>query len=213
MAKASPMAKRRPQESHWAYRSRMIREKQEERDRDNPIVSPFAARHYVAEDVMHVELGTRAPTYRRRSASSLAALHDAGKLTNYQIEAAGNITAASRLIRGEVAVRGSSVEARVDCSGSVTQALVEHIRQAHLARAYRRWWASGTRVPRAMLLEMIVQDAALKQIARRYRVGWPRALRMLGQSLDTFNEMYERVTQEIDQRDLEAVHYLLMRAA
>lgn len=210
----NPFAKL-PRETSLEHRLRCARMKADARNREDPIITPETRRHggYVAEDVMHVETGTRAPTFRRKSISSLGALHDSGRITNHQLEAAQNIARASRLIRGEVDVRSSSVAARVDCSGSATQALLEHIRQAHLSRAYRRWWASGTRVPRAMLLEMIVQDSALKEIARRYRVGWPRAFRMLTQSLDTFNEMLERVMQEIDQRDLEVIHMRLQKAA
>lgn len=206
---------RLPTETSLEYELRRARIKADARNKADPLITPEMQSRgwYADETVMHVETNTRVETKRRRHASALEALNESGRLTNHQLEAAGNIAAASRAIRGEVRVRGSSVEARVDCSGSATQHLVEHIRQAHLARAYRRWWSSGVRVPRAMLLEMIVEDRGLKQIARRHRVGWPRAMRMLGDSLDAFNDILERVMQEIDQRDLEAFHMRLQRAA
>lgn len=206
---------RLPGETSLAWQLRRARMKADARNRDDPLITPEQASRgwFVDETVMHVETGTRVETKRRRSQSAIAVLRDSGRLTNHQFEAAENIAAASRAIRGEVRVRGSSVMARVDCSGSATQHLLEHIRQAHLARAYRRWWSSGTRVPRAMVLEMIVEDAGLKQIARRHRVGWPRAFRMLSDALDSFNDILERVMQEIDERDLQAAHMRILRAA
>jgi len=206
---------RLPGETRIEHTMRCARMKADARNRDDPLLTPEMASRglFLDETVMHVETNTRVETKRRRQASALQTLHEAGRLTNHQFEAAENIASASRAIRGEVRVRGSSVEARVDCNGSATQHLIEHIRQAHLARAYRRWWASGVRVPRAMILEMIVQDAGLKRIARQHRVGWPRAERMLRDSLDSFNCILERVMHEIDQRDLEAFHMRLQRAA
>ncbi len=63
---------KRPQESHWQWRSRLIREAQQERDRTEPLITSETARHggYVDETVMHVETGTRVETKRRKSISS-----------------------------------------------------------------------------------------------------------------------------------------------
>lgn len=209
----NPLAKR-PQESHWQWRSRLISIAQMERDRSEPLVTREAMRHaeYGDDIVMHVETGTRASTMRRRLSSSLEALAERNQLTLEQLCAARQIAQASEAVRRPLGVRISNVEAKVDCSGSATTALVEHIRAVQLERAHRLW-LTRVRVPRAMIVEMIVNDRALKETARSYRVGWPRALRMLQDALDRWIDIMQLVMRQIDERDLEAAHLRLARAA
>lgn len=199
---------KRPQESHWQWRSRLIALAQQERDRDVPLITPELERRgwYADEFVMHVESGTKAQTKRRRLQSSLATLRDNNQLTNDQLCAAQQIAAVVESIRRNVSVRSSSIEARVDCAGSAHDALIEHVRQVQLERTFRLWHTRLWHLARPMLAEMIVADHQLKETARRHGFGWPRALRLLGEALDRWNDIMQRVTKEIDDRDVQAAH-------
>jgi hypothetical protein len=199
---------KRPHESHWAWRSRLMALAQQERDRNLPLITPeLESRGWFADEfVMHVETGTKAQTKRRRQQSSLAALRDNNQLTNDQLCAAVQIAAVVESIRRNVSVRSSSIEARVDCAGSAHNALIEQVRQVQLERTFRLWHTRLWHLARPMLAEMIVSDQQLKETARRHRFGWPRALRLLQESLDRWNEIMQRVTKEIDDRDVQAAH-------
>lgn len=205
---------KRRDETFWQWQSRLQAVRQMERDRDVPLITPELERRgwYATETVMHVETGTRVETKRRRRQSAIEALRDRGQLTNDHVCAAQQIASVAESIRRHVSVRCSSVEARVDCGGSAHSALMERLRQVRLERTFGLW-RSRIRVPRAMLIEMIVKDNALKETARSYRVGWPRAMRMLEDALDQWNDIMQVVAREIDERDLEAAHNRLQRAA
>lgn len=210
----STLRKRRD-ETEWQFRSRLARVRQEARDRAEPIVPKEAERHahYATDFVVHVETGTKAQTKRRRHQSALEALHHNGQLTNDQLCAAQQIATVVEMIRRNVSVRCSSIEARVDCAGSAHDALHEHIRQVRLERAFRMWHSRLWAKARPMLADMIVNDERLKETARQHRFGWPRALRLLTEALDRWNETVQRVSQDIDERDLEAAHRRIARAA
>lgn len=206
MAK-SASAKRRPDESHWAYRSRMIREKQEQRDKARPLVSPFTARHgnYVDDNVMHVETGTIAPTKRNKGLSSLVRMHQTGKLTNEQYEAAIRIARVAERIERSVAVRCASLEARVDNSGGSRNVLIEALSQVRDEMAYTRW-RRLLPLPRRMILDMLLVDRALSTTARIYGMDWPRGRRLLVNALDLWIDLRGRVQKEVDDRDVFQAH-------
>jgi hypothetical protein len=206
---------RLPGESSLAWTLRRQRMKADARNREDPLIPPEAEQHASYEElfVLHIETGTRAKAARRRHQSSLAVLRDNNQLTNDQHLAALQIAAAVEAIRRQVCVRSSSVEARVDCSGSAHNALHEQLRQVHLERALALWWRRLWSKTRGMTLEMIIADNGLKNIARQHQYGWPRALRLLQDALDRWNDIMQKVVRDIDERDLEAAHMRLQRAA
>jgi hypothetical protein len=201
-----PEAKR-PHETHWQWHSRIALLRQQERDRDQPLVTPEAMRQaqYDDEFVMHVETGTKVQTKRRRQKSSLEALRDRGQLTQDQLNAAQQIARVAESIRRHVSVRCASLEARVDCSGSSHNMLIEHINQVRLERAFSAW-RIGIRVPRQLVVDMIVADCSLKATARQHNVGWPRAFRMLESALDLWIKLSFEAGRNIDQQDVDAAH-------
>lgn len=210
---------KRPQESHWQWRSRIMAQKQQERDRSEPIITDEARRHggYVTEDVMHVETGTRAPTFRRKSISSLVRLHQTGRIDNVQYEAALRIARVAERMERDVGVRGSSV-ARVDCSNTARDALVEHLGQVRDEATYGRW-RRLIPLPRRMILDMILIDRPLATTARLYGKRWESTGRTKGgremftDALDLWTDLRDRIGRQIDERDLLTAHARLLRAA
>lgn len=203
-----------PGETHLEHTLRRQRIRADARDRSQPLITPELERQglFADEFVMHVETGTKAHTKRRRHKSSLEGLRDRGQITQDQLSAAEAIQRTAESIRRSVGVRCASLEARVDCSGSSRDPLVEHLGQVRRERTFSRWRVS-IRVPRQLVVDMIVSDRSLKETARLHSVGWPRALRMLKDALDLWNDLAARAHRDIDQRDIEVAHARLQRAA
>lgn len=194
---------RRPHETHWAWRSRLVAAAQAERDRSVPLVTPEAERHgqYDDETVMHVETGTRVQTKRNRHVSSLVRLHHNNQLTNDQFVASQRIIRIAERIERNVSLRCASLEARVDNSRSSSQILLERLNQVRDEVAYTRW-RGQLRLPRRLVLDMLLLPVPLAETARRYRFAWTTARRRLVDSLDLFIEIRERVAREVDESDM-----------
>ncbi len=204
MGRTAPRAKR-PQETHFQWRSRVIALDQMERDRDEPVVTPEAARHGDYEDafVTHVETGTIARAPRNRQVSSLALLHDKGQLTSEQYSAALQIARVAETIERSVSVRCASLEARVDNSGSAHDPLLESLTVARLQVAYRRW-RERLPMPRRMIVDMVIADRSLVATARVYGVPWRKARARLVDALDQWGETCARVWKEVGRDELYA---------
>lgn len=204
---------KRPQESHWQWRSRLIALEQQERDRDQPLVTREALRHGIYEDefVMHVETGTKVQTKRRKSISSLVRMHQTGKLDNAQYEAAIIIARVAEKIERSVSVRCASLEARVDCSSTSRDALVERLSQVRDEVTYTRW-RRLIPLPRRMILDMALIDRPLATTARMYGMRWETrngkrgACELFLRALDLWCDLRERVAKEIDERDIIHAH-------
>lgn len=217
--KQAATAKRR-HESHWQYQARLARERQEARDRMEPIV-PKEARSqggYVEEDVMHVETGTRAVTFRRRSLSSLVRMHQLGTLDNAQFEAAIRIARIAERIGSDASVRCNNLAARVDCSSTSRDALVERLNQVRDEMTYTRW-RRLIPLPRRMILDMVLVDRPLATTARIYGRRWESRNGIKGgretfvDALDLWNDLRERVGKDFDERDLMVAHARIALAA
>lgn len=211
---------RLPGESSLSYTLRRARIIADARNRSEPIITPEMKQQggYHDETVMHVETGTRVETKRRRSISSLVRLHQTGTLDNAQYEAAMRIARVAERIESSVGVRGSSVEARVDCSSAGRDVLFEHLSQVRDEAAYTRW-RRLLPLPRRMILDMILVDRPLSTTARIHGKRWETrggikgACDMFVSALDLWIRLREQVGREIDERDLLAVHARLARAA
>ncbi len=203
---------KRPDETNLEWTMRRARMKADARDRSEPIVTSETLKHgYVAEDVMHIETGTRAPTYRRRSISSLVRMHKTGRIDNAQYEAAIRIARVAEKMERDVGIRGSSV-ARVDCSSTARDALVEHLSQVRDEATYSRW-RRLIPLPRRMILDMVLVDRPLATTARIHGVRWEKARRQFLDALDLWCDLRKRVSREIDEHDLMIAHARIARAA
>jgi hypothetical protein len=210
---------RLPGESRLEHALRRQRIKADARNRADPIVTDEARRQggYIEEDVMHVETGTRAVTFRRKSISSLVRLHQTGRLDNEQYEAALRIARVAERMERDVGVRGSTVT-RVDCANTARDALVEHLGQVRDEATYSRW-RKLIPLPRRMILDMVLIDRPLATTARIYGKRWESTPRTKGgrelftDALDLWIDLRGRVGNEIDERDLLTAHARLLRAA
>lgn len=211
-AKTDPLAKRQ-QETYWQWRARIARAKQDQRDRSDSLVTPEALQHGEYEDgfIMHIETGTFAKGTRNRQHNPLAWLHSMERITGEQYEAALRIAGVAEAIQRAACVRSASMEARVDCSGSSRDPLIETLHQVRMERAYTVW-RNRLPFPKRMVIDMILADRKLKATARKYGVGWPRAFRLLTNALDEWPHAWRDAADTIEQEDVDRAHARLTRA-
>lgn len=204
--KVDPYAKK-ASETDLQWRSRIARLKQMDEAEKETLVSPETQRHgdYYKTFVMHVETGTYASTERNRQVSSLAVMRDKGRISDQQFDAAQRIAGVAEAIERNASVRCASLEARVDCSGSSRNPLIETLHQVRMERAYTAW-RERLPYPKRMIIDMVICDRSLKATARKYGVGWPRAFRLLGNALDEWPAIWDFASRVIDQDDVDAAH-------
>lgn len=167
-----------------------------------PTPEQSAHADYHRDEIIHAETFTRVTVHRIRQQSSLRKLLDDGQITDDQFFAAGAIAYVAEMIERNVAVSCASLEARVDCAGSGRHLLIERLGAVRMETVYTQWRTSIA-IPRRMIVDMVLEDRALFATARVYRVGWPRAKRLLKDALDLWNELMDRAYKEITQEDLD----------
>lgn len=199
--------RKRRDENDLQWRVRIAQLDMAERDRSGPIITPQTERHgdYEDEFVTHVETNTLARTKRNRFSNPLIDLRDRGVITDEQFTAGEEIQGAHQLITQEVGVRGSQFKAQVDCSGSNKGVLVERLATVRAQVAYAKWRARLP-TPKALVIDMLTMPQAMFATARSYKVGWPRARRLLIESLDRWIDVREWAWSNIDEEDIEASH-------
>lgn len=156
---------------------------------------------YHHDEILHVETFTRAMVHRVRHASSLRAMCDREQITSAQYQAALEIAFIAEMIERSVSVRGASLEARVDHSGSARNALIERLGSIRAEKAYTDWRQSLP-MPKRMVIDMVIEDVSLVAIARRYRVGWVKARKYLLAALDRWEDIRARTWKDVDARDV-----------
>lgn len=156
---------------------------------------------YVEDDIIHAESFTRATVHRIRQQSSLRKLCDDGQISEDNLFAAQQIARVAEMIERNAAVRCASLEARVDYAGSARDVLVERLGMVRMEVAYTAWRTSIP-MPRRMIVDMVLEDRSLFVTARVYRVGWPRAKRMLRDALDRWADLMAKARNEVDEVDL-----------
>lgn len=199
--KRDPRVKRRD-ETYALWQARLDAMSDFERETGEPIITPEAEAHGEFDDVfVPDEGGHLAKTKRRRSASSMARMHEKGQITADQHAAAMEIALVAELIERSVSVRGASLEARVDSSGSGRDVLVERLAIVRLERAYSDW-RRFLPMPRRMVIDMVLADRDLYATARMFRVSWPTARKRLIAALDRWTDIRERTWRDVDERDV-----------
>ncbi len=201
-AKPDPRAKRRD-ETHAQWQARLDAMLPYERETGEPVLTPeaLAQGDFEPAFVPDHETGQVTKTLRRKSASSMARLHDNGQITSDQWAASQEIALVAEMIERSVSVRGASLEARVDGSGSARDVLVERLHLVRMERAYTAW-RQHLPMPRRMVIDMVLGDRELYVTARSHNVGWPRARRLLLGALDRWIDIRERIWRDVDERDV-----------
>lgn len=173
---------------------------------DSPIIPPEVFQHGdYAEVTVVAEDRSQATVRRNRSTSPLLTLYERGSINEDQYEAAIEIARVAEMIASPVGLRSASLEARVDNSGSAKDLLVEHIGIVRLEATYSRW-RQQLPMPRRMVIDMVVDGSPVFVTARRYRIGLPKAKKVLRKALDSWIQLREKFEAEIDQEDVEAAH-------
>lgn len=157
---------------------------------------------YQEATIIHAETFTRAKVHRIRQQSSLRKLMDDGQLTEDQYWAAQEIAHVAEKLQRGLGARCASLEARVDCSGSGRDGLVEKLGYVRAEATYTRWRTSIA-IPRRMIVDMVLEDRSLFATARTYGVGWPRAKRLLSNALDHWINLMAVTRHNLDEADLE----------
>lgn len=169
---------------------------------DAPTAEQMRQAEYHRDEIIHAETFTRATVHRIRQVSSLRKLLDDRQINDKQHFAAQQIAFVAERIERNAAVQCASLEARVDCSGSGRDVLVERLSIARLERTYGLW-RTRIAMPRRMIIDMVLADRALFATARKYGVGWPRAKRLLCNALDMWTDLHRKTCDEVSQEDLD----------
>lgn len=207
--KRDPMAKRHD-ETDLQWRSRLARMNETKREKGEGIVPTETLNHGGLEKAsVEGDDGRRWDTYRRHRVSALKGLNERGLLSDGQYYAALQIARVAERLERNAGVSCASMEARVDCSGSGGDKLVESLSDVRLERAYSVWRLSLP-LPRRMIIDMVTRDHRLKAIAARYNMGWPRASRLLRNALEDWADIYAAAMRNIDQEDVDDMHRSLL---
>ncbi len=174
---------------------------------DGPLVTPEAEQHgdYRSQFVMHIESYTLAYTRKNHEFSPFDDLLDRGTITKEQYEAAMQIQMVAERIGRAASVRSASLEARVDNSRG-GDLLVERLVNVQFEVAYSRW-RQFLPVPKSMILDMILMSGPLKNKARSYGMGWPKARKRLLDALDSWIRKRDEAVSKIDENDLKSAHF------
>lgn len=204
-AKRDPLA-RRHGETHWTWRSRLAEQVANDAKKGESIVTAetLAQGGLEKADVVDDD-GRQWRTVQRKTRSALAHMHSRGNLSDGQYLSALQIARVVERLERSVTVGCASMEARVDCSGSSGDTLVESLYDVRLERAYSEW-RKLLPMPKRMILDMVTVDHRLSAIAARHNTGWPRAQRLLRNALEQWPECFARQMREIDQEDVDAAH-------
>lgn len=145
----------------------------------------------------------RVPRHRRQW--PLDRMLKAGKIDHDEHLAAQEIAWVIELIERAVSIRSVSLEARVDCSGSARDALVESLGRVRLEIAYRTWRDLLPKPPR-MFIEMIITNRSYVSLAARYRVNWRQARKQLISALRRWDDCKRAARTMVGREEVEAVY-------
>lgn len=137
---------------------------------------------------------------------ALARLFQAGHIDVHELAWANEIAMVAESIERDVDVRCSSLEMRVDYSGSGRDALVENIMRVRREVAYT-WWRERIPSPKRAVLDMIVGDAAsYSTTALRYGMGKTKARKLLISAIQLWPRAMDHAESEVDDATLAAAH-------
>ncbi|WP_422057339.1 hypothetical protein [Sphingomonas sp.] len=118
----------------------------------------------------------RVPEHRRQS--PLSRMAKLGKIDAEDLAAAEEIASVVEMIERSVSVRSGSLEARVDCSGSARDQLVESLGRIRLEVAYRAWRNSIPN-PKRLIIDMVLTNTPYVRLAKEHGLHWRTARKRL----------------------------------
>ena len=143
---------------------------------------------------------------RRQPRSALRYMNEGGSISDDELHAAREIALVVEYLQRSVDSRCASMEARVDCSRSPVAQVNESLRMVRLESAYSEWRA-GLPSPMGMVIEMIVKDTGLKDIAKRHHKHWEKTARpMLIEQLQRWTPLAKKYAARIRHEDLIIMH-------
>lgn len=145
----------------------------------------------------------------RTQQGSLARLYRSGAIDGQQLDAAAAIAAIAARIAADVNVRTASLETRVDITRLGDGAFFERLGQVRAEIAYGRWRREAP-APIAALLDLIVEDLGLAEVARRHRLHHRKLRRLLVHALDLWAVITGQVAREVDRDALTRAHATLL---
>lgn len=141
----------------------------------------------------------------RQREGSLARMAMLGTINADELAAACEIIDIARMIERGVSMRGTSLEARVDNSGSGRDQLVEGLNRIRSEVAYTAW-RQHIPMPRAMILDMIVRDKPYVAAARAYGVNYRTARKRLITALRMWFDLKEAAVRDVTDDAVLAVY-------
>jgi hypothetical protein len=133
---------------------------------------------------------------KRQRQGALARMAELGTIDIDEFAAACEIAAVAEMIESNVGVRASSVEARVDGSGSARDVLVEALGRVRAEMTYTIW-RQHIPMPRAMILDMVVRDLPYVAVSRAYRLNYRTARKRLISALRMWMEISWEVRRTV----------------
>ena len=156
-------------------------------DQPAPLVPEIERAVALRETWSHKNAGTP-ETYEhaaRKQQGALARLFQSGAIDRGQLASAEQISRIYDSIASAVAIGTASLETRVDGGKAPGDRHVELFAQVRGELAYTRWRTMSSAIgPVSALLEMIVEDVGLTEVARRYRMHNRRVRQLLVDALN-----------------------------
>lgn len=199
--------RKRPGETDLQWRLRVSQLDTDLRDGEAPLVTPEAERHghYENDFVLHQESQTLARTKRNISTSPFARMHQRGQITASQYQAALEIAMTVERIQRGMSIRGASLEARVDNSGSASDMLIERLALVRMEVVYTAWRKKLPN-PKQMFIDMIVLPGSLFGRCRSYRRSWEWGRERLLDALDEWTKDMADIVRNVDEESLERTY-------
>lgn len=144
----------------------------------------------------------------RRRQGALGRMFELGKIDADEFAAACEIAAVAEMIESGVAVRASSLEARVDGSNSGRDVLVEALGRIRSEIAYSVW-RKNIPMPRAMILDMVVRDLPYVAVARSNKLNYRTARKRLITSLHLWMSISHEIRRNVSSEEVLEVYQRL----
>lgn len=139
---------------------------------------------------------------RRKSQSPWLRMVEAGQITPEIFAAAQSIAYVHERIARTGGMKTGSLQARVDQCKSSGELIIERLSDVHDEMAYTAW-RNGLPMPRQMFLDMVLSSYPLSNTAKKYRMGWRKARKLLIMHLEKYLEIREKIGRAIKPEDLE----------
>ena len=175
-------------------------------DRAEHLIPPEAlAQGDFADVTVVADDQSQATVKRNRMTNPMYTLYEHGSINEDQYDAAMEIARVAEEITRTIGLRSASLEARVDNSGSAKNLLIESLSRVQLEATYNAW-RSQLPMPRRMIIDLALGSGTIAASARRYRMRRAKVRKILIKALDSWIGLREKVREQIEASDVEAMH-------